>query len=290
MPVADPVSRLADALTEIAGVPVALERPGGLEHGDYATNVALRLAPTQGRSPRDIAAGIGSEALEHELVESAEPAGAGIPQPARIGCMAGSRVARDPRRRRVFRWRHISRSRADPGRDGLRQPHRPADRRDGSERRLRRLGRAAARLRWERRRARVLLQRRGNADGAISRLGRSRAAGEEPPEDGYRGDYITELARSAGDPVPAMLERIEETLERFRVHFDTWVLQSDVESEIPESIALLDTYESEGRSGRERAHTATTRIAFSSVRTESPATTRRTPPTFAESTREVSIV
>ena len=70
--------------------------------------------------------------------------------------------------------------------------------------------------------------------------------GEEPPEDGYRGDYITELARSAGDPVPAMLERIEATLERFRVHFDTWVLQSDVESEIPESIALLDTYESEG--------------------------------------------
>ena len=67
--------------------------------------------------------------------------------------------------------------------------------------------------------------------------------GEEPPADGYRGDYVLELARLPGDPVPPMLALIEQTLERFRVHFDTWVLQSDVESEIPEAVALLDTYE-----------------------------------------------
>ena len=49
-------------------------------------------------------------------------------------------------------------------------------------------------------------------------LGRGRrGAGEEPPEDGYQGAYIAELARRAGrSRCRAMLERIEATLERFR--------------------------------------------------------------------------
>ncbi len=70
--------------------------------------------------------------------------------------------------------------------------------------------------------------------------------GEEPPEDGYRGEYVAELAAAPGDPVPAMLERIEATLERFRIHFDSWERQSEVEAEIPEAIALLDTFEEDG--------------------------------------------
>ena len=70
--------------------------------------------------------------------------------------------------------------------------------------------------------------------------------GGEPPEDGYRGDYVAELAALPGDPVPAMKERIQATLERFRIHFDTWALQSEVEKEIPEAIALLDTFEDGG--------------------------------------------
>jgi arginyl-tRNA synthetase len=43
-----------------------------------------------------------------------------------------------------------------------------------------------------------------------------------------------------------MLERIEATLERLRIHFDTWALQSEVEAEIPDAIALLDVYEEDG--------------------------------------------
>ena len=70
--------------------------------------------------------------------------------------------------------------------------------------------------------------------------------GEEPPEDGYQGDYIAELAELDGDAVPIMLERIEATLERFRIHFDTWERQSAVELEIPEAVALLDTFEDDG--------------------------------------------
>ena len=70
--------------------------------------------------------------------------------------------------------------------------------------------------------------------------------GEEPPEDGYHGDYLGELATVDGDPVAAMMRRIEETLARFRVHFDSWTRETEVEVEIPEAVALLDTFEDDG--------------------------------------------
>ena len=52
----DPVSHLESALGAIVGAPVELERPGDPDHGDYATNVALKLAPTRGKDARDLAA------------------------------------------------------------------------------------------------------------------------------------------------------------------------------------------------------------------------------------------
>ena len=64
-------------------------------------------------------------------------------------------------------------------------------------RRLRRRARADPRARRPRGRARVLLQRRRRRRS--QRLGesiRARARGEEPPEDGYQGDYVAELARA----------------------------------------------------------------------------------------------
>ncbi len=71
-------------------------------------------------------------------------------------------------------------------------------------------------------------------------------SGAEPPEDGYHGDYIAELASTRGDPVPLMLESIEASLARFRIEFDSYERQSVVETEIPEAIALLDTFEEDG--------------------------------------------
>src|SRR5207253_1798961 len=74
----------------------------------------------------------------------------------------------------------------------------------------------------------------------------ARRRGEEPPEDGYRGEYVDALAASDEDPVPRMLEQIEQTLDRFRVHFDTWTLQSRLESRLDEFLPRLDTYEKDG--------------------------------------------
>ena len=74
----------------------------------------------------------------------------------------------------------------------------------------------------------------------------ARRRGEEPPEDGYQGDYVRELALIDEDPVPRMLESIELTLERFRIHFDSFALQSELEQRIADYLPRLDTYEKDG--------------------------------------------
>ena len=55
-----------------------LERPASPEHGDFATNAALQLAPERKQPPREIAEELAQQAAEHELVERAEIAGPGF--------------------------------------------------------------------------------------------------------------------------------------------------------------------------------------------------------------------
>src|SRR3954466_14883770 len=89
-----------------------------------------------------------------------------------------------------------------------------------------------------------------NDSGA--QIGRFRASveavrrGEEPPEDGYQGAYVHDLATREGDPVPLMLKQIETTLDRFRIHFDSFRLQSELEERLPDLLPKLDTYEKDG--------------------------------------------
>ncbi|MFO7571502.1 MAG: arginine--tRNA ligase [Gaiellaceae bacterium] len=242
----DPVSRLEAALADIAGAPVALERPADPAHGDYATSVALKLAAVERRAPRDIAQGIADEAVRRGLAESAEPAGPGFVNLRVADAWIGDSV------------REIVESPSPFGSGSTMSPERiqvemvsanptgpltVASARNGA------YGDAVARL-FEFAGHHVEREYYFNDAGAqIDRFRESVEAvrrGEEPPEDGYRGAYVDELAALPGDPLPAMLERIEASLERFRIHFDSWERQSEVEAEIPEAVALLDTYESEG--------------------------------------------
>jgi arginyl-tRNA synthetase len=43
-----------------------------------------------------------------------------------------------------------------------------------------------------------------------------------------------------------MRAQIEASLERFRVHFDSWANQSEIEKRVPELLPRIDTYEAEG--------------------------------------------
>jgi arginyl-tRNA synthetase len=93
---------------------------------------------------------------------------------------------------------------------------------------------------------------------------KARARGEEPPEQGYKGDYVAELARQIPDAagkdveelarigIDLMLEQIGATLERFRVRFDRFASERELNEGggVDRAIAMLSdkglVYESEG--------------------------------------------
>jgi arginyl-tRNA synthetase len=244
--VQDPVSRLAASLGDVAGAEVELERPPEAEHGDYATNVALRLAATRGKPPRELAAEIAAAAVEQGLVEVAEAAGPGFVNvrvsdewlAAALGGIleAGPSFGSGaPGQRERVQVEMVS---ANPT-----GPVTVATARNGA------YGDSVARVLAF---AGHDVEREYYYNDAGAQMEKFYASveairrGEEPPEDGYRGAYVTELAALPGDPVPPMLEQIEATLERFRIHFDTWAKQRELEERLPEFLPRLDTYEQDG--------------------------------------------
>ena len=242
----DPVQSLARAIGDLAGVPVALERPSDERHGDYATNVALRLAGAARRPPRDVAAELAERVGTLVGVANVEVAGPGflnvtvdeawlgrgLAAVLEAGCGFGGGSAERPERIQV---ELVS---ANPT-----GPITVAAARNGA------YGDAVARLLAF---AGHTVEREYYYNDAGAQMDLFRASvdavrrGEEPPADGYRGAYVADLAREEGDAVAAMLGLIESALERFRIHFDSFERQSVVESEIPDALAALDTYERDG--------------------------------------------
>jgi arginyl-tRNA synthetase len=243
---ADPVRSLAAALAVAAGAELELERPGEAEHGDYATNVALRLAGARRQAPREIATEIAEAAAGLEVVERAEVAGPGFVNlfladewfaTALAGILEDGEAYGGgvPERRERVQVEMVS---ANPT-----GPIPVSSARNGA------YGDSLARL-FDLAGHQVEREYYYNDSGAqIERFRASVEAvrrGEDPPEDGYQGAYIHDLAKLKGDPVPLMLKEIETTLERFRIHFDSFRLQSELEQRLPELLPRLDTYEKDG--------------------------------------------
>jgi arginyl-tRNA synthetase len=242
----DAIERLEEGLSALAGAPVELERPNDPAHGDYATSVAMRLAPVQRRSPRELGEELAAAAPGLDAVERAEVAGPGFVNfwlaDAWFGEALGEILAAGAgygggsaeRRERV----QVEMVSANPT-----GPITVASARNGA------IGDSVARLLAF---AGHDVEREyyyNDAGAQMDRFRDSVAAarrGEEPPEDGYRGEYVKELAQLDGDPVPVMLGRIEASLERFRIHFDSWARQSELEQHLGEFLPRLDTYERDG--------------------------------------------
>jgi len=239
---ADPVGSLAQAL----GAGVELERPGDAAHGDYATNAALRLAGARRQPPRELALELARLAESLPAVDRAEVAGPGFVNlflsdewfvDALAAVLAtGDGFAEGSAADRLrIQVEMVSANPTGPlhvahGRNGAYG--------DSVARLLAFAGNAVSREYYY-----------NDSGGQMDRFRASVDAvrrGEEPPVDGYQGDYIRELAAVPGDPVPEMLHRIEASLERFRVHFDSWERQSVVEQRLPELLPRLDTYEKDG--------------------------------------------
>jgi arginyl-tRNA synthetase len=229
------------------GVPeVVLERPSDPGHGDFATTVALRLAPVLRRPPRDVAADLASSAQLGDLVERVEVAGPGFLNltvgPAWYGEALAEIVAAGERfgAGSAVRPERIQVELVSANPTG---PVTVASARNGA------YGDSVARLLGY---AGNEVEREYYYNDAGSQMDRFRASveavrrGQEPPEDGYSGAYMEELAGLDGDPVPHMLARIEATLERFRIHFDSWARQSELQEELPALLPSLPTYEKDG--------------------------------------------
>ncbi len=235
------LERLAAQVGELAGTDVELERPTNAEHGDYATNVAMRSAKAAKRPPREIAAELAEKLQELNVVAGVDVAGPGFLNLRLADAYFLEALG------------EVDESYGS-GRDGIRvqvemvsaNPTGPvtvASARNGA------YGDAVARLFAF---AGDVVEREYYYNDSGAQMDRFRASvdavrrGEDPPEDGYRGDYIRDLAELRGDPVPLMLKEIESTMERFRIHFDSWAKQSELEVRLPEYLPRLDTYERDG--------------------------------------------
>jgi len=240
---ANALARLTAAVAGLAGAELELERPADTAHGDYATSVALRLAGVRRRPPREIAEELAASVGALPEVERAEVAGPGFlnlfvtdglltEALGEIGERYGAGSAATPERVNV---EMVSANPTGPipvsaGRNGAYG--------DSVARLLEYAGHDVEREYYYNDAGRQLDLFRASVE-AVRR-------GEEPPEDGYRGEYIRDLAALDGDPVPHMLHSIEATLERFRIHFDSFSLQSTLEQELPQLLEELPTYEKDG--------------------------------------------
>ena len=244
----------------------AIERPKRAEQGDYSTNAAMLLAPGLGEKPRDIAERLAGD-LESRLgagLDRLEVAGPGFVnlflsdswhRNGVASVLDAERFGESPPATPAVLLEFVS---ANPTGPLTAAGGRGAAYGDSLARVLEMAGHDVSREYYL-----------NDAGTQIQTFGASiaaRIAGDEPPADGYSGEYVTELAeelREAGtDPndvgeltrlgVERMRARIEETLGRFRVHFDTWSSERELHSNNALQSTLSDfaerghTYESDG--------------------------------------------
>jgi arginyl-tRNA synthetase len=264
------IRSVADSLRDGAPGSIAptLERPPDPELGDYSTNAAMLLAPARGQQPREIA-----ERLREELdgmlggsAERIEVAGPGFVnvfltdrwhrESLAALLDAGDAFGRGtPERPEQVLVEFVS---ANPTGPLTAAQGRHAGYGDSLARLLALAGHRVGREYYL-----------NDTGGQVRRFAESIAArmrGLEPPDEGYQGEYVAELAEelsvAGADPgdlndlahrgIQAMRERIEATLDRFGVRFDSWFSERSLHAggELERSIEALrargHVYESEG--------------------------------------------
>jgi arginyl-tRNA synthetase len=256
---------------EPSGPRPSLDRPPKPELGDYSSNAAMLLAAPLGENPRDVAARLAAE-LERELggtgggVERIEVAGPGFVNLfladdwyrqameglAAAGESLGPAPTDSPERILV---EFVSANPTGPLHVG---GGRHAAYGDVLVRLLEAVGHDVGREFYV-----------NDGGGQVERFALSIAArmtGAELPEDGYSGEYVSELAdRIASEGIDTadteavgargielVLEGVRGTLDRFGVRFDTWVSERELyrRGEVEEALARLEqgghSYHSEG--------------------------------------------
>jgi arginyl-tRNA synthetase len=226
------------------GVPatVLVERPKVKEHGDYATNVALQLGKKAGLNPRDFATLLAERLIGRDDIASVEVAGPGFLN-VRVAAAAQGSIAADV----VAAGAAYGTSDVNAGQridlefvsanptGPLHLGHtRWAAVGDALGRVLRASGAEVV--------AEFYVNDRGSQMDNFGASLMARAQGQDPPADGYHGDYVGALAARIVDEVPGILDlpadeqRIafreagyrlqlaeqQSELAEFETHFDVW--------------------------------------------------------------------
>jgi arginyl-tRNA synthetase len=225
-----------------------IERPKRPEHGDLATNVAMSLAKRAGKPPRAIADALVRALAGGDVVASAEVAGPGFVN-LRLHPRAFQRAVEDVLRAGSGWGRAPSATServdiefvsANPTGPITVASGRNAVLGDSVARLLEACGNRVTREYY--------INDRGNQVRKFAESVRASAAGLPPPEDGYRGAYVAELAQWFQKSEPGLLDSddvdalgracvtwmlrgipgsrtlpgIRPSLADLRVHFDVW--------------------------------------------------------------------
>ncbi|MFT4229658.1 MAG: arginine--tRNA ligase, partial [Microbacterium sp.] len=226
-----------------------LERPKNRDHGDWASNAALKLAKPLGASPRELAAEIAGALAQTPGIASVDVAGPGFVN-IRLDAAAAGSLAKtivdagaaygtnDTLEGEVINLEFVSANPTGPIHLG------------GT--RWAAVGDALARI-LSSQGAKVTREYYFNDHGAqIDRFARSLVAAHEgrpTPEDGYGGDYIRDIARRValaydgdldalepdakqeafrGLGVGFMFDEIRQSLHEFGVDFDVYFHENDL--------------------------------------------------------------
>jgi arginyl-tRNA synthetase len=252
--------------TDISGQRPALERPPKPDLGDYSSNAAMLFAAAAGEAPRDLAGRL-SDQLASRLGDSAdriEVAGPGFinlfmsdswyRRSLERLAAAPAAVERAPQTERVL----VEFVSANPTGPLTAAGGRHAAYGDSVARMLEATGHEVQREYYV-----------NDAGSQIERFAESVAARmrrADPPDDGYEGEYVSELARQLADEgidasdleavarraVERMVELIGETLRRYGIEFDVWFSERSlhdaraVDAAIDALRESSHVYESEG--------------------------------------------
>ncbi|WP_309065165.1 arginine--tRNA ligase [Microbacterium sp.] len=239
---------------------IVLDRPRNREHGDWATNIAMRLAKRLGTSPRELADEIAGALGAIDGVAAVEVAGPGFInirlEAGAAGALAKTIVdagpaygSNDSQAGRSINVEFVSANPTGPLHIG--------------HTRWAALGDAIARL-LAASGATVAREFYINDAGAqMERFAASivaAAKGEPTPEGGYVGSYIADLAQRVIAARPVFLDlpdaeqllvarelgyeyqlaEQKESLAKFNVHFDVWFSERELHAKREDGTSLVD--------------------------------------------------
>ena len=241
----------------IASSDVALERPRSRDHGDWATSVAMKFAKTVGTNPRELAQALTTALLEQPGIAAAEVAGPGfinitldaaaagalVVTIVESGSAYGSSTELDGQ---IINVEFVSANPTGP----LHIGHtRWAALGDSLVRVLRKAGASVT--------SEFYINDAGAQMDLFGQSVHASAQGNPPPEGGYQGDYIGELAQRVLANDPDVLEQggpeqvreaayqlqlgdIKKSLADFNVDFDVWFSERELHSSVANKRSPID--------------------------------------------------